>query len=362
MTIEELYNQKLYSRDSNIYKKYEKLKEFEVDLLIDTVIANASEDGNINIDVLLHLAMFSYNCGEYLPQKLYDYLITNNIFYYPEIYIRANEDIAEKIINLFHSKDVVNLNANHALSALAYIPCEKVKDFFTESSQEPLPNWAKKLYITPIQYGVYVGGWSVDINGEIKKLYSDNTQAFIGDTNAKPSGKAPMKLVDEKCGFCGRRLVLCFDDAYKLATCSHCSSYQTIFTKQDSNDVYWHSGNKLDGYLKSQTELLISCNDDENNEADNETMSLFAINLSLSDEQRRFSYTAHDLPIITRTQIGGMATSINDLHYPACPDCGEVMCFEAQLDTADVNEYAEGIYYFYVCHKCNTIACNYDQS
>jgi hypothetical protein len=80
-----------------------------------------------------------------------------------------------------------------------------------------------------------------------------------------------------------------------------------------------------------------------------------------SGEVRRATYTANEFAYITRTQLGGMPTAINDMDYPTCPDCGKTMRFAAQFDMADIDD-GEGLFYFFVCNDCGVCGANYGQS
>jgi len=88
-----------------IYKLYEALNADEIDEFIDIVIANSkfSNDASECTDYFLYLALYSYSCGEKLPQKIYDFLLKKQIYYYSELYCRADEKTAIRLIDALES-------------------------------------------------------------------------------------------------------------------------------------------------------------------------------------------------------------------------------------------------------------------
>jgi hypothetical protein len=87
-----------------------------------------------------------------------------------------------------------------------------------------------------------------------------------------------------------------------------------------------------------------------------------SVGIRPNTEKRKPTYTANEFTEISRTQIGGMPTAINDVFYPKCLECEKIMRFVAQFDMADMQEYGEGIYYFFTCDSCNVHVANYGQS
>lgn len=341
----------------SLYLEYAQLTKEEIYLMVDLLIADKDRNADEKAEIILYLVLFSHACGDKLPQKLYDYLLANEIYYYRGMYLRAGEKTALELIELLKNKSGSRqLPVNHILCALACIPCEIVKNFLLENSQEPLPKWAKELYIKPIEYST-LGGWTVDENGHIVSLFSKKIQAFKKCKKGNGTPEAPLSLLDEKCDFCGRHLVLIFNGKNKLATCVNCSGYQNIFTKLEGEKIVWHPKNKRGEFLTKHPDYVFAeDNSDEN------VQEMFEYDLALSGEERKYTYTANQFAKISRTQTGGLPTEINDVEYPVCPDCGREMSFAGQLDVDDVQEYGEGMYYFFVCEHCKSIACNYGQT
>ena len=344
-----------HENERGLYKHYEALPAKEIKAFIDLLIADNETDEDTFADLALYLALFSFSCGNKLPDKLYEHLITKEIFYYGEIYLRADEKFAARLIKTLDEVDDEKAYVtvvNHILCALAMIPCKQTNDFLISNSNKPLPIWAKKLHILPKEYAK-VGGWEAVTNGEPTMLFSETVTAFESCEKKENSRQTPLSSLDECCGFCGQPLTLVFDGENKLATCLHCSCFQIIFTKTDGENVYWHKSNKPDSFFKENPERM---KNDEN------IVECFTKGLRPSSEARKATWTANQFVEITLTQIGGMPTAVNDMIYPQCPDCGKTMRFAAQLDMEDIQEYGEGLYYFFVCDDCHTVGTNYDQT
>jgi hypothetical protein len=86
--------------------------------------------------------------------------------------------------------------------------------------------------------------------------------------------------------------------------------------------------------------------------------------LVLSGETRHFLQAANwsMLPGVEFSQVGGLATWVQDAEYPACPECSRTMPLVGQISNDDFMEYGEGIYYAFHCAGCGVTATNYQQS
>jgi hypothetical protein len=289
-----------------------------------------------------------------LPDKLYRYLIDSGIFFHGEIYLRAHEKFAEELIAMLDrangARDAL-VSVGHVLYALAMIPCRRTNDFLMASSRVPLPVWAGKLRAPPQDYA-RDGGWETTADGP-RRLYSEEVTAFTRCEKSKTSPLVPLTPLTEVCRFCGQPLTLVFDGERKLATCMHCACYQTVFVKSGKSGVLWHKANAPGEFFRQNPEYM-ACDED--------ITALFAYGLRPSAEKRTAIWAANWCAEISYTQIGGLPTAINDIDYPQCPDCGKTMRFAAQLSMDDIEEYGEGLYYFFVCEDCGTAAANYDQT
>lgn len=343
--------------DYNIlYKKYVELSTSEIDEIIDIAIQDEETDLNKKANIFLHLALFSYGCGEKLPKKLYDYLLRNNTFYYSEMYLRADEDTAIKIVDKINNMPVEEtLSLNHALMALSFIRCETSKNFLHDSGLEPFPQWVKSLHISPVLYA-YGAGWNISGSND-EKLFSDKVIPLRVIAKKANDKNHPIYSLDETCHFCGSKLAVMLETEIKFTTCFHCSCHQTIFTCTSLGNVWLNANQKSDILSTILTDYKTVAEDT------NETI----VNLSKKtfvplEEERRATYSAHEFAMISRTQQGGMPTHINDMDYPICPRCGKVMKFVGQVDMGDLEECGEGLYYFFTCENCKINGCNYAQS
>ncbi len=134
-----------------------------------------------------------------------------------------------------------------------------------------------------------------------------------------------------------------------IATCDACSSYSdAMFMELNSvGEARWSEFNGKPDYLPDDSE---------------EWEYLPENSLKLAEESRPVDYAANEFLPTTFSQIGGMPTWIQDSAYPDCPNCKDTMVFIAQISVEDIDDYGEGMYYNYICPKCNITATNYQQT
>jgi len=176
----------------------------------------------------------------------------------------------------------------------------------------------------------------------------------------------PIEIVTEspsKCGWCSRTLTVLLDldlshqtlsffdisgTRLRISTCDVCTCYGTIFTEVDWDGCSeWSTQNQKPQYLPG---------DSENWER------LPSRRLVLSKSERGV-YNAADWRIpISRSQIGGYPTWIQDAEYPKCPVCSRRMRFVAQIAREDLEEHGEGAYYMFLCQSCKVAATSYQQT
>lgn len=327
------------------YKYFENLSSSERKELAEKLFTEINDENQIE-EVLLYLSLFTD--GESL-KGLYQKLIEKKIFYYPEIYIHADEVIAEKLIKLIERNDV---NKNHILICLAWIGTQNVIDFFVKSS-ENRPKWTKKLYVLPKAYADQAG-WIIGPDGTKRELISREVKVLKNKDNAESINSEFQTFVEHKeyCSFCRNKLTTVFftevnHQMSEFTTCLLCGCYDPVFMRIDGNGKStWHESNTKWEHFDSGMEMdPIKPN-----------------TLVLSDEKRKPEYTISQFVDISKSQIGGYPTWIQDAEYLKCPDCGETMDFVGQIDFEDVEEYGEGIYYFQHCKKCNITGTNYQQT
>jgi uncharacterized protein YwqG len=84
--------------------------------------------------------------------------------------------------------------------------------------------------------------------------------------------------------------------------------------------------------------------------------------LVITTEKRKPEHTISQFIEISKSQIGGHPTWVQDSEYLDCPECNRTMDFIGQIDFEDVEEYGEGIYYFQHCKKCSITGTNYQST
>ncbi|MNI45232.1 hypothetical protein D3C73_996510 [compost metagenome] len=84
--------------------------------------------------------------------------------------------------------------------------------------------------------------------------------------------------------------------------------------------------------------------------------------LALAAEPQSPFYAAAWMLEQKNSQIGGHPGWVQDAEYPVCPCCGTAMIFIGQLDSADFDEYGEGIFYMFICTEDQMTATVYQQS
>jgi len=327
------------------YKYFENLSLAESKQLVDQLFVEIKERDQVE-DILLYLALFTN--GECL-KDIYPTLIEKKYFDTPEIYKHADSAIADQLIQLVESNGG---NTNYLLMCLAWIGTQNVIDFFNVSTERK-PRWAKKLYVLPKEYSNQAG-WDIMADGTRRMLISQDVKALKNRSELTPSNSdIPTFMPQEKdCPFCASKLTMVFaipidDSIIEFTTCLLCSCYEPVFMRIDKDGkCLWHEKNTKWEHFDGSLE-----------------MDPIAENtLILSDEYRKPEYTISPYTEISKSQIGGYPTWIQDAEYLNCPDCGDKMDFIGQIDMEDVEEYGEGLYYFQYCRKCRITGVNYQQT
>lgn len=313
-----------------LYKLYEELSPKETVELIDYTIDNQKMDSWDKQVVYLYLALYSYQIGEYLPDKLYAHLMKETWDSYPEIFLRAAPQVAEMLIDAAQTDEM----RDQIIPLLSAVRSEKSAEFLAGTDHR----WEDTA-----------GGWCLE-KGKIKELYREEVVPFEESPGTEEDGWVPLRRIDRLCGFCRHPLTLIFNQKEPLGSCLVCSCYQTIYTRMEQGEIAWHEQNR-------KTEILEQCMDRVLDGYPNRERKL-----KRSKEFRRITYSASIMTDISHTQLGGLPCRFDHLDYPDCPDCGEKMIFAGQIEGQDIWEWGDGMYYFYVCENCNNGACNYDQT
>ena len=332
----------------NDYKFYLNLTESESIEFAKKSLAEITNKDRLE-DILLHLALFTD--GKCL-KPLYPFLIDKKIFYPSEIYIHADEKIADELIKMIETGDG---NANHLLTCLAWIGTRNVIDFFVTSSTTKT-DWTQQLYVLPNKYAEQAG-WIIDGNLEKQYLISNEVSVFTkkDSSSSKKNNSESQTFVESSivCKFCKNNVTRVFQNEIDSAlipfiTCLLCCAYEPFFMNVINNgNVSWNSANKKWKHF---------------DEYDLEIRKVEENTLVITDERRKPEFAINQFIAISRSQIGGYPTWVQDAEYLSCPNCKNTMQYIGQIDMEDVEDYGEGIYYFHFCGKCKITGTNYQQT
>ncbi|MEG0383146.1 MAG: DUF1963 domain-containing protein [Solibacillus sp.] len=291
-------------------------------------------------------------------------LIQRGLFYNPILFKDAQQDIQNHILERVMWDDD---NRNHLLLALGWIGNAGVIEQFREWQMRP-PKWVEQLHVTPETYALY-GGWELTADGKRRNLNSQLCYAIRkadhqnGNLNEKQDAHF-LKTSDSTCPWCKRKLTKLMDvatshpslqyldlkmDNLQVMTCDLCGSYSMIYMELGNNGVpVWSRYNEQPNYFPNI--------DDVNSESD------LSPHLVLSHEPQSPYFAAVWTMSQLNSQIGGYPGWVQEPEYPVCPCCERKMRFIGQIDYAEFEEYAEGIFYMFLCSTDSITATVYQQS
>lgn len=294
-------------------------------------------------DTLVYLALFTNgNC--LVPH--YDKIISKGVFYPCEIYIHADSNIAQKLIDVIESY-YSTVNVNHILICLAWIGTPNVIDFFLKSTLSK-PSWTNDLYVSPKEFAEQAS-WTIGLDNKKISLISQMVFPLVKSEQHSHNSdiKTFVRHADD-CKWCNNTLTTVFKiSEMEFTTCLFCGAFGNFYMKlNDKGHSSWHPKNINPEYLP-----------------DNSEMDLIPENtLKVSPEQRLPSYTISQFTYNTKSQIGGFPTWIQDAEHINCIDCNKKMQYVGQIDMGEIEEYGEGNYYFHHCPDCKTTGTNYQQT
>lgn len=329
----------------------EKLKKYAMELY--------KNNDNQWESILLHLVCFkAADINEILKV-----LIREDKIYEPSLFKNADDEIAELLIEKLNNINE-SVSVNHVLLSLSMIGNERVVELFNKWKMNE-PEFSTKLYCKPHNY-CFEAGWKLDDNGKRKNLYYKKSYGIKEGTPPKNTPVNFYEKHDEKCQWCGKNLSSLFTidlhnedmkflgftgDKLSISTCVECAAYYPVLTDIDTKgNVSWSE------YNEKRDDVDIEEDDDEYEE------NIENKQVYIDCTERTENYAANEFLDVKFTKIGGMPTCINDAYYPKCPKCGEEMVFVGQVSGEDFEDYAEGIYYGFVCKDCMIAATTYDQT
>lgn len=310
-------------------------------------------------EILLSLVCYrNKNIANALPE-----LMERSLFHYPLVFKDAPPDIQQLLLERVKwDQD----NRNHLLLVLGWIGNAMVIEQFRQWRKQP-PIWTEQLYVTPETYALE-GGWELSREGKRRDLINHvcyairQTDQQIEDFNEEQYAHF-LETSHSTCPWCHRKLTKLMDVAtshpslhylnmhknLQVITCDLCGSFSTIYMELDNDGVpVWSRYNQKPAYLPDIDDV-------------NSSIEIIP-RLALAHEPQSPYYAALWTMSQLNSQIGGYPSWVQDPTYPLCPCCEQRMRFIGQIDYADFDEYAEGIFYMFVCPKDNITATIYQQS
>jgi hypothetical protein len=281
--------------------------------------------------------------------------------FWPAVIFRgAGPRIRDVIVSVLESGKA---NANHALSALAWIGDTCVQDLFSQWESK-LPRWCAGLHVGPAGYA-HVAGWELNANKR-RNLFHDECWAIAPAPAVDVSGESLrlMHEVAQDCPWCQRKLVHLVEldlgderfaflgflgETLPVLTCDACTCYGLGFV---------FARIEADGTARLADEnLRPSWMPDDLSSWGRSPWKDIPVRL-----HHRSAIHATDwcMPV-SLSQIGGLPSWVQDSAFPKCPDCLETMMFIAQVDNGQFPSN-EGVYYAFLCAACRVTATTYQQT
>ena len=281
--------------------------------------------------------------------------------HWPAVVFRgAGAQIRDRVIDALESEAA---NANHALSALAWIGDTKVQESFRRWEANP-PGWRSGLHVGPAQYA-HVAGWELGASGR-RNLFYDACWAVTpaAADSVRDDAVKFMREVEQRCPWCKRQLVHLIEidqTDYRFAflglsgerlpvlTCDACTCYGTAFMYSrvsPEGKVQLAEENKRPEWLPDDLDSW------ERSPWKDHPVQL---------QQRPAIHAVDWCMPVTISQVGGLPSWVQDTAFPKCPECSGTMMFIAQVDNGQF-PYHEGVYYAFLCSACRVTATTYQQT
>lgn len=311
-------------------------------------------------DILLSLVCYrDENISDALPE-----LIKRGMFNNPILFKDASQNIRDVLIEQVKWDED---NRNYLLLILGWIGDRVVTEQFREWRMQ-LPSWAEQLFVMPETYALDAG-WELTPDGKkhnlIHPLCYAIRQADQQDDDLNEKHHAHfLKSSHLTCPWCNRKLIKLMDLAtshpalqyvnlqmenLQVITCDVCGGFSTIYMELDNDGVpVWSRHNQEPAYLPNIDNLI------------SEAKTTHSLVLSCKPQSPYYAavWTMSQLD----SQIGGHPTWVQEPEYPVCPCCERRMQYIGQIDYADFDEFAEGIFYMFLCPTDRMTATTYQQS
>jgi hypothetical protein len=277
--------------------------------------------------------------------------------FWPGIIFRdAGEKIRDAIVKALNAGAA---NANHALSALAWIGDKTVQNVFRDWDSEN-PPWRKGLFVPPSNYSE-VAGWELTENGR-RNLFFKDCFALKPASEACGRTVSVMEESNPMCPWCNRTLVNLIeldlsDDRFRflhlripklpVLTCDACTCFNVIYAGVGNDGkAHWAHENTRPEHLP-------------NDLASWSPSPWRGVPVALHQRRAIEAVDCGREPTIS--QIGGLPSWVQDSEYPRCPDCKQTMTFIAQVDNGAFPLH-EGVFYAFLCSNCMMTATSYQQT
>jgi hypothetical protein len=320
----------------------------------------ASEMRAGNKDFAKDVATLLATLTDYPLDNMLDAWINRNYFWPAVIFRGAAAKIRDAVIGSLQSGKA---NANHALSALAWIGDTTVQELFHRWEANP-PHWHSGLFVGPAHYA-NVAGWELDGHGR-RNLFHDECWA-IAPAPADEASDESLRLmheVDQNCPWCRRKLIHLVElnladerfsflgvsgEKLPILTCDACTCFGTGFMFSriaPDGTARLADENKRPDWLPKDASTWGSSPWKD-------------VRVRLL--QRRAIHAVDWCMPVSISQIGGLPAWVQDSAFPTCPDCSRTMKFAAQIDNGQFPSH-EGVYYAYLCASCRVTATTYQQT
>lgn len=272
------------------------------------------------------------------------------------------------------AEDTNDLRLNGLLTALAWLDDDLVRAHFRHWRANP-PGWRSTLYIPPEDYAM-CAGWELTPDGERRQLYRSTSYELVPMEAAEylPGAVEVQTPHEGTCGWCGRTLITLLDidlrdlrcrfiagdgteeaSRLRIAHCWWCSTYTTLYTDIDlTGKSVWSAANE------AKPTIFDTLGTGEGEElADLGTRRL------ILGTQRRTPFEALGRFMLDETgisQLGGHPEWIQNTQYPICPICQREMECIGQVSWDDLDAFAEGCTYAFMCLPCGKAATVYQQT
>jgi len=278
--------------------------------------------------ILKYLAAFGSGDG---LRAVYKDILKDGVFHPAFIWRFADDALVPELARHL-GRDAIS--THRLLAALAWFSGQASVALF-QSLRHSTPRWASLLHRPPLDYTL-AAGWMLRQDGTVRRLYRERCVPLLP---TEGRGIPVWQELAEPCGFCGRPLwsllaAVPTPDAVDAATCVACNDYGTVYST---------SGGLRRWVDDSPRHTRLPGPDLE--------YPLPSASVTIGPPRSPFMASDGELPI-TLSQVGGLPSWVQEPEYPACFRCGERMDFAVQVDSFELEENAEGIYYVFHCTPC----------